>query len=299
MSTEFLEQDQKDIYTIIQKNTGISYDDLYTKCSLDKKDLSLTIHKLTQLMLVYKSDNLFFIVGISDEDIAKYDEKKKKAAELKVVNSKPVVEKVKKEEKFGTHPWREPDDAIKAKVAAKVKEVKPCPPVDGTVYLNLNRKTINGLVAYFFYKNRDSGFAYSTADVINKLSEYIDLGKNPSVCVYQLSSAGVIEKVNDDFKKFYKWNEKYDYPFSTKLPSDVFLIPTTPLGRRESVVPVVPVVPTNEVIMEAVIAPIELAPSVGITKKDEVLLGMLQARIDMIKSELLSLETMKLYIETN
>ena len=83
MSTEFLEPDQKDIYTIIQKNTGISYDELYNKCSLDKKDLSLTIHKLTQLMLVYKSDNLFFIVGISDEDIAKYDEKKKRQQNLK------------------------------------------------------------------------------------------------------------------------------------------------------------------------------------------------------------------------
>ena len=106
----------------------------------------------------------------------------------------------------------------------------------------------------------------------------------------------MIEKVNDDFKKFYKWNEKYDYPFSTKLPSDVFLIPTVPLSKQEKIVPAVP---TTDAVTEVVIAPIELAPSIGITKKDEVLLGMLQARIDIIKSELLSLETMKLYIENN
>jgi hypothetical protein len=233
MSTEHLEPEQKDVLNIIKSNIGCNYDIIYNKGSLEKRDLSLVIHRLTQIGSIFKQNDCYFITSISDSDMATFNANKTKEAEAKLL----VKNKNNK-----VYPWKESPEVIEKKnkldaierdvttlaasvVKAQVKKIVDIAK-EHKLPGNYNRGSAPGTIAMFFYLHRNEKVAFSVTNIIKELGVITKAGNKLSNVVYNLCHAGVIEVINpDEYKKFYKWSNLLTYPFSFVLDSDKYLIP--------------------------------------------------------------------------
>ena len=235
MLNSVLDPEQQDVLNAIKAKPGCSSDYIYSTVSLERIDIAKIIHRLTQLSLIFKQDNAFFTVGVSDKDVKEFEEKKrkeqedkllaitqakaaKKVAELKLAkeleDSKPKVEVV-----TVVTPTQAKEETKKYITDTPTKFVDKH---NG----NLNKGSASGAVAYFFYANRNSGIAYSTNNIAKELGKFTGLGDKVKPLVYILATAGFIKPIDPkDFRKFYVWSGKFAYPFTKQKPEDVALIP--------------------------------------------------------------------------
>ena len=243
---------------------------------------------------------------------AKVEEEENKKELTSIVKTKPVeIETIVKSE-----PKAMIDNHIRIGPTTQTiaPKVKPLP--DSRNYGNMNRGTVAGIIAMFFYENRNTEYSYSVANIVNALEGLVNLGKNPATIIYGLATKGYIEKVNNDYKKFYKWTNKIMYPFSMMLPNDEFIIPksakneslttaeittTKEPGIIESLPPETIVETKSATIVKECKDVPNTLPSddldtiLGLStpSKNEVALAMLSLRINALKAELTGLEVMR------
>lgn len=322
MSTEHLEPEQKDVLSIIKSNVGCTYDIIYAKCDLDKKDLSLVLHRLTQLGCIFKQKDSYFVTNINDSDMDTFNAKKAKEAEAKLLAkvesqaSKPIKQtsinpNAKNEER---HPWKESSEVIEEKKKQQQEVVKKAaittpPKKVEKPFGNYYRGAAPGIVALFFYMHRNDSIAFSVANIVKELGVVTKLGDRLDPVVYNMSNAGVIEVVNpEDYKKFYKWSGKLAYPFSKMDSSDKFILPGNVELKSDTTTATVSAEDAEKTqIKQPVIAPnkpLDVPTTIPSDGLDEMLgikvmeanksaVEIIDVRIEYLLNEIKHLETVK------
>lgn len=240
MSIDDLGYDEQEIYKLIKNKPGCNYDYLYKQGSFEKARLSLLIHKLTQLCLIYKEKECYFATNVSEEDVRMHKEKIAREAEAKLSMvaeqmaraakttppvAIPVVHGPSKAAPLEENGNVDKKEGVIPPKAVETPAAVSKPPVS-TAFGNIRKSTNRGIVAYFFYSRRGDGNAYSRE---NLKKEFANL-KNPLTAdinpvLQMMAYEGILRAVNPGERPvFYVWNNKFDYPFPVKDPSDALLL---------------------------------------------------------------------------
>lgn len=187
-----LEQEKEILDTLTNNPDGLNMDQIYDKTSEfpEKSDLAKTLHKLTQLMTIFKKGNLYFVIEQTGDTSIPKKETIIAKSPAKVKNIPPADKKVIMQDKVST-----PNPAY--------KPTKP----NG----ELNRTKVSGLIAMVIYKYRDPKIpSLSLADL--EIISGVDKKQLYNSLDY-LTSKDYVTKVRVAGKVYHKWSDKYKYPF--------------------------------------------------------------------------------------
>lgn len=298
-----------EIIKILQKHPeGIGFQDLYKQTTLfvDTTELSSTIHRTTQLGLMYKKDKLFFLtVNPLAEPAQKSDPVTEVIREL--IHKDPAVKKHIEQAKV--EPVKEP------KVVAtqeKLTEVKPLvaeptncfaekqekepnkpAPINGKPLGNFQKGSGIGQIAYAFYRFRLHG-SLSINDALELIQKRDITKSTKDQSMFILRREGFIELV-DKKERLYKWSDKYAYPFSSMKPEDTQLLRFTPEEYKEHITkakaPAVESVPVKE---EKKADVLDFKPNVFVAQDNyKGAMDLIDWKINQLKNEIETLEKMR------
>jgi hypothetical protein len=243
MSTDFLDENQKEILDIIKNNPGKSdYVFIYKKTGIDKEDISIALHRLIALMLIYKNAAIYYSVDVSVQEQNNKDAEVA-ASKINKLNNEQV-----------SVPPIPTTPNIEVNKPEPVKEESMNASTDNSPkkeYGNFTRKGSNGIIAMYFYQNRKNENGYTVDEIRRELGSFVKA--NIGAVIYNFSSDGILDVVNNpdpDLKgKAYKWGTKLVYPFSSVLPTDCQVVPKMIPVEEEFKDGIVSVVPIAKVEM--------------------------------------------------
>jgi hypothetical protein len=227
MAADDIDEDLESIKRYIKTNPGCEYDKICANTHVEKKNVSLILHKLQQQMAIYKNGKGYTAIDVGG---APPPARAIPPVRQSVMSQpSPVI----KNTSTATAPTP-PKDGKQVVVDGIPKVYKDgklvsapvvTKPIAATVekkYGNLRRTADKGVVAYFFYKNRLDSAKFG----VKEIKALINLTSTASNILWTLTKEGFLDEFEiDDKPKQYRWSDKFIYPFKNVEPDDKYLIP--------------------------------------------------------------------------